>query len=321
MLKKLFAVSVVLSSLFLVSCSEDAVDGQSSWLTGLDSGKEQAQTQSKSIMLVVTADDDGYSQTLKNDIFFRHSFVEKYSKNFVLVNFDFSASFINQALEDSNDDVLEMIDSNLKDVSMYGIKMTPTVLILSDMGFPETEILLNSETNSVKAFDSLMKDADSIISHYNDVLAEALSPDTASDAKALAVRTLYDVTDIEKRHMLKPLLDEVLAMENADSHQADFLTSSCDYLALEMLFRGDYKNAASVYENAAETDWLKNDERQNLYYQSGFMLSSCGYTDYDYIKETFEKALDASPDSDNAMAISKMIKIVDERLSDSKENR
>jgi len=319
-MKKLPVYLFLILSLFFTACSGDQIDGQTSWKTQLEEGRIQAQEQNKSIMLVVTADEDGYSQTLKNDIFYRHSFVEKYTKDYVLVNFDFTASEIEQAFSEDDSDKLEIINANMNDASLYGIQMTPSVLLLSKEGFYITQIYLNSETVSVKAFNSLMDSASADIKKFYGLLDTVNSSE--ENDRLNAIDALYEATDEGMRHMLRMLCAEYLSLDPDNTTQKCFkyLSSQCDFDARSALFQRNYKAAAECYSSAAANSYVTPEEKQILFYQCGFLLSSCGYTEYGEIKKVFESALKAAPESANAPSIRKMISSVDERIKIAKEN-
>lgn len=316
MLKKLFVVSVVLSSLFVVSCGKDEIDGQDKWLTSLDQGREAAQDSEKNIFLLVTADEDGYSAGVKNDVFFRHSFVEKYSKDYVFVNFDFTSSFIQKAFEEGSEDaeMMAQYDANMSQAMLYGINMTPSFYVLSKEGFVAAQIFLNSDTTSVKAFNSLFDESRKQIENFNSLLQKSYG--TEDNGIIDAVNALAENTYPDFLHILKPLLEDYLRIDadNKTSRCGTYLLACCNYDARRLLFTQDYTGAADIFENAALKTYLTDEEKQSLYYQAGFLLASCGYMDYERIKGLFQEALDAAPESQYADGIKVMINSVEERI-------
>ncbi len=316
MLKNFFAVSVILSSLFIISCGSDEIDGQDKWLTSLDQGREIAQGSEKNILLLVTADEDGYSVPVKNDIFFRHSFVEEFSKDYVFVNFDFTSRFIQQAFEneEENAELIAKYDACMSDAMLYGINMTPTLLVLSKEGFVAAQIYLSADTASVKDFKKLFNESKDQISNFNGLLQKTY--DTEKDGIIDAVNAIAENTHPDFLHLLKPVLEDYIAAdpENQTGRCGTYLTACCNYDARKLLFKQDYTGAADVFESAALKTFLTGEEKQILYYQAGFMLASCGYMDYRRINGLFKEALEAAPESQYADGIKAMMNSVEERI-------
>ena len=306
--------AAVLVSLFLVSCSKDEPDGQEEWLTNLEEAVSKAKTENKNIVLLVTAQEDGYSADLMNDIFYRRSFVNRMTAGSVLVNFDFSKDIIQSAVDAGDDELLSKIDRNMLDASLYGIDMTPTVLILSKDGYFITQIFLTSHTNSPDEFNVLYEQALPQIEAFTartDLIASS-----AGTEKLAAIDALYEATPEEYRPLLHNLCDEYVSADAANSTGkcSKYLLSSCDYNGRYQLFQHNYEAAAQLYEKTAENAFLTPLEKQETYYQSGFLLASLGYTDYEKLKLIFKKSLDAAPDSGNAATIKQMISIVENQL-------
>lgn len=287
----LFAAGVL--ALALISCGKK-IDS-SNWLSSLDDAKKAAVSESKNIFLFFSADDtDGASVSLKEKIFSTEEFLSAYTDKYVLVNIDFSDS----RYEAGQDALRE----DMKVFERYNAGSVPYFLILSKEGFVITRLAFDpsDDFESVKAAFS---GAEGTIARFEETLARTKTGTT--EERLDAINEIFDSTEPALAYHLTPLNEMYLSLDkgNASGQSSKHIIALAYAKAEDFFLDDEPQKASDEFARVAKNKVLTADERQMAYYTAGYLLAQSGSTEFAKIKDYFNKAYDAAPDSEEAANI------------------
>ena len=215
---KLFAV-LLMSSVIFAGCSKkeenqvrkpsENIDS-STWVDNLIDGKAAASKENKKIFLFFSGDDqDKSSAELKEKIFNRDGFISEMTKNYVLVNLDFSNSLFDKAAAEptaSEEEKAEAaklwvkLEENMRDAGLYNIQVTPSYYILTKEGYVIKQMVFENKPESVEDFFAGYNPLVEEIAEYENTISAARSGKT--EDRLAAINRLFEKTDPQLRYLL-----------------------------------------------------------------------------------------------------------------------
>ena len=292
---KILAGAVLLLS--LVSCGKK-IDS-SVWLSNLDDAKKAAQTENKKIFIFFSGDDfDEKSSSLKQKVFTTEEFLKTYTEKYVLVNLDYSNSRYDEEQDGLKRDMIW--------AERYNVNSMPYFMILSKEGYVITALSIedNADSDSVRIAFS---EAEETIFKFDESLAKTQK---GTDAERLAaIDEIFDHTDPGQTYHLTPLNKLYLSLDkkNETGNWGKHLFALAYAEAEDFLLENESEKASEVFEKLSKNKFLSPDDVQGALYTAGYLLASSGSSDYARIKDYFQKAYDASPDSESASQIKQVI--------------
>lgn len=300
-MKKLVTlVASVLLALSLASCGKK-VDS-SVWLSSLEDGKKAAQAENKKIFLFFSADDaDEMSPALKEHVFTTEDFIKTYTEKYVLVNIDYSNARYEAEQEGLRED--------MKIFEKYNAQGVPYFLILSKEGYVITKVAFDADADLDSARITF-SEAEETIARFDENLAKTKTGTT--EERLAAIDDIFDHTDPSVAYHLTPLNKLYLSLDknNASGNSSKHLIA-LTYAAAEDFFLDEQPEKASQeFVKLAKNKILTDSEKQMSYYTAGYLLAQSGSTEYDKVKEYFQLAYDADPETEEAQNIQMAINYV-----------
>ncbi len=335
-MKKQIAILFSFSVLIFASCKLE-------WETDFEKAQEQAKKTEKSILLNITSfETDDISKPLQEKVFNLWKFGQKYKKQFIFVNLDFSERMKMNSLgaDATEDDVLAMqkilADSQgaLEIAQKYAVRDLPTTLILSKDGFvvsrlnffdvkpdfdPSAESAQDAKVEDIVDiydFDKVCSTIDEVLPALEEFNARIkIADDETADARKRvdAINQIFDSTDFAYQRLLRRFSETVLKLDA--SNQSGTLGKHIISIALADDEGSDNAIfASSHYEKAAEHPALSANDKQFLYFQAATSFSRAQNEDsfaqaggFDRIATLLDKSLAADPSSEFAPAIKSAI--------------
>ena len=304
------AAVFALASLTFVSC------GKSAWLTDLSEAKKQAQKKDKEILLLISGDDwVTESEEFKKNIADTKEFIAKYGKENVLVNIDFSQKVFektNVTEESSKKEKKEAEKIKAEYVvkekigRTYAVQNFPALYVLSKEGFVLANVSDLTSKTTLEEFDSGLKeyaeDMDSVRDKINVVRA------SGGIDRALAINALYTDTPSEYLGPLIDLVREVPALDpNNESGIVGDMLFFAAYCDSADLLQTDPEAASKVFEDAAQSEYLTIEEKQNAYYMAAYILSYSNAGSFSDVEALLQKGYELDTTTETAKTLSEVI--------------
>ena len=300
----------------------------SRWIASFEAGKLFSAKTGKKIILFFSDDRDGPDKGLADGFIVRDDFVKKLSDEFVLVNVDFSEErFIEmeQAEEtaysaegvsdDEREAALGRMNALLDDVKltrMYNVAQTPSLYVVSDRGLV-IDVLPVTPGTDEDAFLALVDGARGKIAEFDGDLERIKK--ARGVEKARAIDEFFEKTPLDYRYFLSDLCMELVDADKKDETAlvGKHLLVVANNRAVDRFLDQNPEGASDEFIAVAENKRLSGDERQQAYYTAGYLLAQSGSVQYGKIKDCFQKAYDAAPESEYAEKIKEMVQLAAER--------
>lgn len=304
-MKKLISIFTAITlSLTLVSCGAN-IDS-STWVSDFNGAKKVAQDDNKKILLFFSEDEgDGISAQLKESVFNTEDFLKAYTEKYVLVNIDLSKSRYENAQDNLKNDLILF--------ERYNASGIPSFLILSKEGYVITKLAFDSTTDLDSARITI-SEAEEQIRSFDEQLAK--TENGSVEERLAAINKIIDEASPEYGHLLSPLCKLYLSLDkkNTSGECAKHLFAISYANATESFIKDEPEKAVEEYEALSKNKFLDDSEKQMALYTAGYLLAQSGSTDYERIKDYFQKAYDAAPDSEDAQNIKMAINMVQMRI-------
>ncbi|WP_294429830.1 thioredoxin family protein [uncultured Treponema sp.] len=290
-MKKLLKVfASILFTASLISCG-NKID-TSAWLTNFDDAKKAASSEAKRIFLFFSDDEgDKKSSKLKENLFNTPDFIKTYTEKYILVNLDYSNS--------RYDSDQENIQKDLKIFELYDAKEMPGFMILSSEGYVMSRLAFD-ENADLDTARITFGEAEPDVAEFEELLAKTKNGTT--EQRLEAINQIFEKTDPALTSRLAPLSKLYISLDkkNESGKASNHLISLAYTSASEFFMDGQIDKACAEFEKLAKNKILTAEEKQMAYYTAGYLLASSGSTEFEKVKDFFQKAYDAAPESEAA---------------------
>ncbi|MBQ0051191.1 MAG: thioredoxin family protein [Treponema sp.] len=322
-MKKLLLTLCAVAAIAFTGCGKK-ID-TTNWISNFDDAKKAANSEGKKIILYFSAlDSDGVSERLNENVFYTDEFKTKFTQDFVLVNVDFSNSRFDTMApnpDDENTDQKkqeldrEQLNKDMQYANLYSVQSLPTYLLLTKQGYVIADLLIDENAD----FDAVAAEIESRKTRTEEVDALIKTINTGKKAEVLeAIDTLYETTDSDYKILLSDFNKKYITLDkkNESGKAPKHLFALSDSLAQRALMEQDYEKTIEILEMPTKYDFLSAEDRQQVFYSVGYFMATSGSSDYAKIKDYFQKAVDADPESEHAEAIKQAIAYVDEMMAE-----
>ncbi len=333
---KLFCV-VLTACVIFAGCSKKDQTAQtrkpsenidsSDWIDNMIDAKAAAQKENKKIFLLFSGDDqDSASARVKQNIFNTSEFKDEMTKNYVLVNLDFSLALQQQAVAEptaSEEEkavaaaIWQKLEENMRDATLYNVQATPSFYLLSKEGYVIWQIIFENEPKTTADFFEEFNKLDEDIAVFENTLESARHGKT--EDRLAAINKLFELTDPQVRHLLTPFSEEYIKLDKKDTTKMVGLhvIAIANAKAIQHYLDQDPLAASEEFAKVAENKYLVPEQKQQAYYTAGYLYAVSGESDHKRVKDYFQKAYDAAPDSKDAESILSMIRMMEENYGES----
>ena len=293
-MKKL--VSIIASIIFaaaLISCEKE-IDS-STWISSLEDAKKAAANENKKIFMFLSADDsDEASAALKEKVFNTEEFKKEYTEKFVLLNIDYSNSRYEASQDGLHDDILIS--------EKYNAATLPYFLILTKEGYVVTNLAFESSADMESA-RATFNDAEETIKEFDENFAKTQTGTT--EERLAAIDRIFENTNPGVLYHLTPLNKLYLSLDkdNASGKSSKHLIALTYAKAEDFFLDNHPEKASEEFVKLAKNKILAAEERQMSLYTAGYLLAQSGSKDFATIKDYFQQAYDAAPETEEARNI------------------
>ncbi len=298
----------------------------SDWIDNLIDGKAAAQKENKKIFLLFSGDDqDASSARLKKNIFNTSDFKDEMTKDYVLVNLDFSVALQEAAVAepDASEEekaeaaaIWQKLEENMRDAGIYNVQATPSFYLLTKEGYVMWEMLFDKEPQNSGEFFIEYNKLEDDLAVYENTLASARTGKT--EDRLAAINRLFELTDPQLRSLLTPFSQEYVKLDKKDKTGmvGMHVIAIANAKALQHYLDQDALSASEEFARVATSKYLSAEQKQMAYYTAGYLYAVSGETDYAKVKDYFQKSYDAAPESKDAESIKSMMRMMEERYGE-----
>lgn len=298
----------------------------SKWIDNLIDGKAAARKENKKVFLFFSGDDqDQSSARLKEKVFNTTEFMEQMTKDYVLVNLDFSNSLFDAAsadplaTEEEKAEAAELwvkLEENMRDAGLYNIQATPSFYLITKEGYVIAEMIFDQEPQNPEDFFSAYGAMEEQIAEYENILASARAGKT--EDRLAAINKLFDRTEPQLRYLLTDLSSDYIKLDkkNRTGMVGAHVVAIANAHAVQAYLDQEPLAASEEFAKAAQSKYLEPDQKQQCYYTAGYLLAQSGTTDYAKVKEYLQEAYNAAPESAYAATIQSMIRMMEENYGE-----
>lgn len=301
------AVLIAFSLAALVSCGT-----KSTWLTDYEQARKTAAKKNKYLMVFFSGNDwDSASSALREKVTDNPVFTKSVSKDYVLVNIDFSQDIYQKVLsydeetatEEETKEYNKLAEEYGKKSEIakhYNLASYPAIFLATPDGYIIAQLEYYADLDTAETMAervaSLKETADSI-----KALSEKVAKAEGID-RVKAIDSLYEATKVNYRITLNDLIKEIpsLDKENETGLLGKYEMQICYIDAIEYAAIQDMKAASKVFEDAAENGHLSLEEKQEAYYTGAYVLASEPQFDFPRIISLLEKAYNIYPAGSHA---------------------
>lgn len=308
----LFTLTAV--CLFLTGCGNAPKDEYGCFKT-FEAAKASSKKTGKNILVMVTMDgDDQGSSVFINDVVKNPDF-SKVQEEYSVVLMDFSQKSYEASIaqDESDKDAVKkaaendrILRQNMLTATLLNTSLTPAFYLLSKDGLFVSVIEYIEEINSPSDFLSLLSKYDDKALEVNSLASTALK--APSQERLSAVNTLYDSTDAVYRPFLSEFIELGVKLASGNPElKSKFLVAKTDNLSTRSFLMGDAKSAVQGYVELAANKELTAEYCQQAWYMAAYLLAMSDSSQYDTIITYLQNAIQAAPDSPDALSIQRAI--------------
>ena len=295
----------------------------SAWTTDYEAAKKTAAKKGKNIFLLFSGDDwDGTSKTFKDAVANTDEFVSTMSKDYVLVNLDFSQTeYATTNIDESTatkkekkaaDAMKAKYEEKERVAQMYNVESYPAVYITTPEGYVIANIPYDETIKTTADYTAKIAEKSADIEKVTALVKAVVNAKKTDRVKA--IDALYEAAEPNYRSLLGDLMREVPTLDkNNETGLVGKYEMQTAYLdAVEKARKMDTDGAVQVFLDVCDKGHLENSEKQEAYYTAAYILAASGGTDYDRMIELLQKAYDIDPTNEHAQEITGTIAAVKE---------
>lgn len=329
--KVIFIVSALcLVFSFFVSCGNKLPQADEYGLYHeLSDGVKAAKKGKKSILLFITMGGfDAESNDFVSNVLRSADYKSTFSEKYVTVLFDFgSEAYMNSEVShfttDAERKAAEQLNAQIsRNVSLartLNLTYTPCVFLMNEDGYAFADELYSEEFDSVS---SLYK----MISEYEDdfVVMQEMVDETKKGTpveRVEAVNVIYQIVEDKYLPTLTGLFKSVPEMDKKNESE---LVSYLYFVYVmeeskKFTAAGDFTSAVGVLRDAAQSEHLEGEEKQQASYMAAQLLIQAGASDIPTILGLLNNAILAAPETDLAESCREIIRQATEIMSGSRD--
>lgn len=307
-----FLMAGLLMTGFFVSCGKVPVN-EFGFYEDLDAAVKAAKKSHKRILLYVMMEGlDDFSNDFRDNVLATDAYKDLLGDEFISVYFDFGESSINKTTLSANANakeveakkkVMEQVQKNVTKVRLFEIQDTPSVFLMTEDGYCFFGNPFDENFSDVNSFAQMIRQYEDDFFTYEEMIAE-----TKKGTPVERVNAIYDIYQSSYQgyeYSLAPLYKSAAEIDKKDeSGQVSELYMTAVYMeSMNYMAANDYLTASQILKDAAQTGYLKGEEKQNAFYMAGELLLMANSTDYQTILSYLNASVMADPESEAAEQI------------------
>lgn len=293
----------------------------------LDDGVKAAKKAKKNILLFITMGGfDSESEAFVTNVLRSADYKTAFSEKYVTVLFDFgSEAYINSESShfttDSERKAAEQLNAQIsRNVSFartLNLTYTPCLFFMNEDGYAFADELYSESFASVESLQKMVSEYESDFDTMQEMVDATRKGNPVERVEAINV--IYQIVEDKYIPTLSSLFKTV---PEIDKKNESGLVSYLYFVYVmeeskKFTAAGDFASAIGVLRDAAQSDSLEGEEKQQAFYMAANLLIQAGSSDYVTILSLLNNAVLASPETELADVCRGIISQATEILSGS----
>ena len=310
-------ISILLCATFFISCGDKALKDDYGCFSDYEEAVRYSQKKKLPLLVFFTSEgDDQLSTKIVSEILNNDSFSSDILKSYAVFHADFSQKMFEKTNAKEGADKAEqelantytnLVQKNYQLAMLFNVDSMPASFICTKEGYVVTRLDTGNTLESLEELKDSLEASQDKLAKYNNLVAQT-NKGTAAD-KVEAIDSLYMATPAEYRTFLLPLVIKVPELDktNQTGLCGKYVLATAEASALSAYSNGDVETAVKKYLEAANNDFLKDEEKQECFYTAAYLAAYSGSDDYEGILTYLQTAYDIAPNSSKADAIKEAV--------------
>ena len=315
MFKKIL-FSLMLCTLF-ISCGKSFQKDDYGCFMNYDDAVSYATSKKLPVLVIFTSDgDDDASSSLVSQVIKSAAFASEILPAYSVYHADFSGDFFAKTNVADNATAKEVelanlytniIQTNYQYAMLFGVDTMPAVFLCTKEGYVITAIDDEDSYESVQSFKAMLSEYSQDLADFNEMVAQTKKGNAM--AKVEAIDAIYRTNNPQYKSFLAPLAQQVIELDknNKSGLLGKYIVSNADAQALSAYSKGDVETAVKYYLEAADSEFVKAEDKQECVYTAAYLVAYSGSEDYEGILVYLKAAYEIAPESAKANAIQEAI--------------
>ena len=273
-----------------------------------DNAKAEAKKTGKRIFLVMSNDEwDMKSTGLKDTCLFKKQFIDAMSKNYVLVNCNWSEKEFGELRQKTGKNKKEQkaIDQRMAEYvqkifmsNVYVFQQTPTMFILNKDGYYIANIPVNAGIGDPESLISMIKENEEQLSKFETAFSEVEK--AAEEEKLNSIKQVYDMVPEYWWLSLNNLAKEAVKYDEANGFYHGLIAKHDSIVCLS---KNDTAGAIKCFEDMVANVSLTEYEMFEAYLNCAMINQRANTTDFDTTIKYLELAKSKAQDPEQIKAM------------------
>jgi thioredoxin-related protein len=298
--------ALILAAVILAGCA--SVSSSPVWLTDYDTAQETAESEGKSIFLLISSDEeDANGAEMRKNVFDAPSLLSGLAKTFVAVNLVFTEERDNAAEEAGEGSAEEeQLIRDIEVANKYGVQTTPIAYLLTKEGYVIDILEIDETVTTAKNLLDLVSAKTPRVAEFADMVSAVQT--TGGLEKVRAIDVLCEATENNYRPLLGLVFRTVPSLDpkNETGVVGKYLLQIAFLDAMDAFGSGDMEKGFSAFSTVATHSFLTPDQKQEALLFLAIFKGETGSTMPEVITY-LRQALAASPQSERAENIQELI--------------
>ena len=292
MKKLLFALSLCT---LLISCGNKALKDNCGCFADYDEALASAGKNTQPLLIVFTQDGEEIKVPSKYAVFHADFSQKAYQK----MSAPDDATTEQQQLANTYTTIMQ---KNYQLAILLGVSQMPAAFLCTKEGYVVAEIECDDFSDKALLENKLNSYA-AELDRFNKLVAQTKKG--SATEKVEAIDGIFIATNQTYRTFLLPLVQTAIDLDktNETGLVGKFILAQAQAQSMFAYSQGDVEEAVKQYLNAANNEFLKDEEKQECFYTAAYLVTASGSTDYEGIIEYMQTAYDLAPNSAKAPAI------------------
>ena len=308
MKKTLFLMTIILGAILLTACGKKAALDSYGCFVNYGDALDNSEKKKQPLLMFFTSEgDDEESTQLVADILKHPDFASVILKKYTVFHADFSENTWKKLTDEEQNDYNIVLQNNYQIAMLLGVDVMPQVFLCTKEGYLVSQLESDDGFMSMSEFEQLLEENEEKLDKFNKMVAQTNKG--SSIAKIEAIDTLYNATDVNFRTFLFPLVKLVLELDktNESGLLGKYVMINAETEAVTAYSQGYTETAVQKYLEAAESKYIKNEDKQECFYTAAYLAAYSGSEDYEGILAYLKTAYEIAPESAKASAIQEAI--------------
>ncbi len=322
--------TILICSILFTACGQKAIKDDCGCFMDYDQAIEYSNKKNKALLVFFTSEgDDSNNTQMVNSVIKAPAFKGEIASKYAVLHVDFSQDIFQKSLapENASQDQQELanvytniLQNNYQLAVLFNISQMPGIFLCTPQGYVVCRLDADKEILDYETFKNQLLEKEADLNKFKALVAATKKGSNVK--KVEAVDNLYNATDSDYRAFMLPILNYAIELDpqNESGLTGKFVLAKAEIEALFAYSQGDVESAVSKYLIAADNQYVKAEEKQEILFKVAYLVAYSESDDYEGILSYLQTAYDIAPESNRAPAIKEAIDYFEAIINTSEDN-